>query len=203
MRGPPSKSRGHRTPASSLLDRRHRCWIPTNGETHNPEPTHNHNHTSSLSVGHQAKNELCSARGSCPALQKLSRVPNLTRDQPTQRTRGNAPARSPTRILVGGSEALNHVVADTGGRGRAHVDAAKFGAVGNQRPVVKPAPRPPETPRGALRSLAPGHPSQTPPTPRRAGAPVAATDEGLERRPRRAPGHPSQTQARHAAPPGI
>ena len=73
MRGPPSKSRGHRTPASSLLDRRHRCWIPTNGETHNPEPTHNHNHTSSLSVGHQAKNELCATRG--PLFKKCHACP--------------------------------------------------------------------------------------------------------------------------------
>ena len=69
----------------------------TNGETHNPEPTHKHNHTSSLSVGHQAKNELCSARGSCPALQKLSRVPNLAYSVAEASASANAAGAAPDR----------------------------------------------------------------------------------------------------------
>lgn len=101
-------------------------------------------------------------------LQKFSRGHKFACDQPTQRTRGRAGAR-PTRILVGGSEALNHVVADTGGRGRAHVDAAKFGAVGNQRPgETAPPPRRRRATLGGTRSThmpgagAPARPSRRP-----------------------------------------
>ena len=66
----------------------------TNGETHNTEPTHNHNHTSSLSVGHQAKNEL--ARGPVAALQELSRVPNLAYSVAEASASADAPARRQT-----------------------------------------------------------------------------------------------------------
>ena len=44
-----------------------------------------------------------------PLLQ-VSRVPNLAVTSRSS-TRGDAPARAPTRILVGGSEALNRVLA--------------------------------------------------------------------------------------------
>ena len=133
MRGSPSKSRSHRTPASSLLDRRHRRSIHNKGEdAHGPTSRLNPIATCARSAV-----QIVPRLAPLVRLQKFSRGHNFARDQLAQRTTAHAPARGPTRILVGGSEALNHVLADTGGRGRAHVDAAKFGAVGNQRPVVK------------------------------------------------------------------
>ena len=137
-------------------------------------------------------------------LQKFSRGHNFACDQPTQREVGDAPARGPTRILVGGSEALNHVLADTGGRGRAHVDAAKFGAVGNQRPVVNPRPLPRRR-RQRARRRAPGHPSQTPP--RRPAAPARPsrrrTSHALDDEASAPETPPHRAQARHAPPPGV
>jgi hypothetical protein len=141
MRGPPSKSRGHRTPASSLLDRRHRCWMLTNGGTHNTEPT-NHNHTSSLSVVRSPKNELCSAWGPPPLFKKChacqaSPVTSWRQRRARTRRRGARQGQ-----LGKGSEGTNHVLAYPGGRGRAHVDAAFIRTVGNQRPAQKFSPPP-------------------------------------------------------------
>ena len=96
MRGPPSKSRRHRTPASSLLDRRHPSETGATGETRKAGQTATLIHISTLSLVTRDKTHTAAARGAAAASQLVSRVLNLAYSVAEASASSDAPARRRT-----------------------------------------------------------------------------------------------------------